>query len=595
MPTQVVKRGSQTGKLTVEQFDGNMEAIIENQTRSLDNESQLEALSTGYQGTIVVADTPTLAGIYKPVSATDATFTNAGNLTFNPETTDKGFDVRFNFDGTTWSKERIDLNITIESTAIDGNTNAISSDGVFDIKTGLETAIADEATRAENAESGLAQNITDLETAKLDKSSVNIGDFDLNSNDVAGQKTIEESYNGHIYEIGKNLLKTDDVNYNDKYVKYTDGTIGNSVGSWNTNFIKIKPSIKLWFSPNVRDLAFYSNSNEASYISGQALTIESITPPATANYIRFSHNVVFENYMFSQGDVQLAYEPYKRFLKYNNSDEVQELAKFENYETLYQNNQLNYGAKTALDYIYRLKNDGSFDLPIHRKLALIELFQDLEKVNLLEKLILFYPYFGNNTTAGYNILDNYYDGVFTSNLDTPIYVDQDGLKPSNGLIYIEELKLNNIPYRFDGKPKVGFGHLYDSIYNGTNNGFDWDVLANFHVFVRFSRSDTNKAMVAIGNNTEYTTQDIPKDSHYYLAQRDGNDIKVFTKDGISGSINNPTMDANNLKKQNSNHIIIPNVDTINTRKKASFIIKALSDIEERVFYNLLTTYHTKIK
>lgn len=61
--------------------------------------------ASGFQGTIVIADTPATDGIYRPTE--EGTYTNAGGLTYLPSTTDEGYQVEFVLNGGVWVKSRV--------------------------------------------------------------------------------------------------------------------------------------------------------------------------------------------------------------------------------------------------------------------------------------------------------------------------------------------------------------------------------------------------------------------------------------------------------------------------------------------------------
>lgn len=68
---------------------------------------QIAQISSGFQGAIEIADTPTADGIYIPTEA--GTYTNAGGLIYAPEGEDEGFKVNFIKTDTTWVKNRFQM------------------------------------------------------------------------------------------------------------------------------------------------------------------------------------------------------------------------------------------------------------------------------------------------------------------------------------------------------------------------------------------------------------------------------------------------------------------------------------------------------
>ena len=80
MATEVTKRSDITRELNVTEFDNNMQAIIENQTRSLENESAISAIS---QGTGETYTTRAVAMAVDPLPADNTPFVIFGEPGFN--------------------------------------------------------------------------------------------------------------------------------------------------------------------------------------------------------------------------------------------------------------------------------------------------------------------------------------------------------------------------------------------------------------------------------------------------------------------------------------------------------------------------------
>ena len=93
--------------------------------------------ASGFQGTIVIADTPTTDGIYRPTE--EGTYTNAGGLTYLPTTTDKGYQVEFVLNGGVWSKSRVDVSMNPIGVVEEGNEFAVSGGAVTEyVKTNAD-------------------------------------------------------------------------------------------------------------------------------------------------------------------------------------------------------------------------------------------------------------------------------------------------------------------------------------------------------------------------------------------------------------------------------------------------------------------------
>lgn len=110
-----------SGKTIVQRTDGTIEQIdplaytnvkLDKGTfegTASDLEDQISGAVSGFQGALLIADTPTADGSYTPIES--GTYPNAGNLEYLPDTTDKSFDVKFIKSGVTWTKSTIDLGV----------------------------------------------------------------------------------------------------------------------------------------------------------------------------------------------------------------------------------------------------------------------------------------------------------------------------------------------------------------------------------------------------------------------------------------------------------------------------------------------------
>lgn len=91
--------GAVDGKLDAGMYEGSAQDLSD----------AISGISSGYQGKLLIADTPATDGIYDPIE--NGTYPNAGNLVYDPAGMDKGFKVQFIKNNNTWTKNRIDLNI----------------------------------------------------------------------------------------------------------------------------------------------------------------------------------------------------------------------------------------------------------------------------------------------------------------------------------------------------------------------------------------------------------------------------------------------------------------------------------------------------
>lgn len=112
-----------------DQIQTNVDALQQSHT---DLETEVDGLVSGYKGKIVVADTPTLDGIYSPTQA--GTYTNAGGLTYNPTTTDANHLVQFILSAGVWTKNSVPLNILGLTQVVDptNTEDAVSGQAVVD-------------------------------------------------------------------------------------------------------------------------------------------------------------------------------------------------------------------------------------------------------------------------------------------------------------------------------------------------------------------------------------------------------------------------------------------------------------------------------
>lgn len=83
----------------------------------------------GFRGIIVISDIKTLDGIYNPTE--EGTYPNAGNLTYLPTTTDSRKKITFIKEGSTWTKDSVDLTIELQDTPTENSQAALSSGGAF--------------------------------------------------------------------------------------------------------------------------------------------------------------------------------------------------------------------------------------------------------------------------------------------------------------------------------------------------------------------------------------------------------------------------------------------------------------------------------
>ena len=121
-----------------------------------DLDTSISAIASGFQGTLLIADTPTLDGYYTPTQA--GTYPNAGGLVYSPSTTDLGFQVTFIKSGATWTKNRVDLNITLDPLPVLGSSNPVQSGGLFtefrNILTGVDSNFSSSSINWTGAGSG---------------------------------------------------------------------------------------------------------------------------------------------------------------------------------------------------------------------------------------------------------------------------------------------------------------------------------------------------------------------------------------------------------------------------------------------------------
>lgn len=88
----------------------------------------VNSIGTGFQGTIKITDTKTEDGVYTPEE--EGTYTNAGGLTYLPESTDKGYKVTFIKSGSEWFKDRQNVGLNLTSDINTVGNSAITAEAV---------------------------------------------------------------------------------------------------------------------------------------------------------------------------------------------------------------------------------------------------------------------------------------------------------------------------------------------------------------------------------------------------------------------------------------------------------------------------------
>lgn len=111
--------------------------------------------TSGFRGNIVIADSPTLDGTYRPTEA--GTYPNAGGLVFSPLTTDKGFMVDFIKSGVSWTKSRVDIGF--DTTDIDNKIKLLGIPGILMTKASALNTVKKRPTNT-----GLVDDIDALST-----------------------------------------------------------------------------------------------------------------------------------------------------------------------------------------------------------------------------------------------------------------------------------------------------------------------------------------------------------------------------------------------------------------------------------------------
>jgi hypothetical protein len=149
MATQVTKRASQTENIDLIDFDNNMQAIIENQTRSLDNEQSISAIS---QGTGEGYTTRAVAMAEDPLPANNTPFVIHGEPGFNGQ-------YFFNSVETAgYSVVEIFISKAESGDAMVGSAK-FSNDGqiVTKLKTEVSTANVDDADQTKFAQAAMVK------------------------------------------------------------------------------------------------------------------------------------------------------------------------------------------------------------------------------------------------------------------------------------------------------------------------------------------------------------------------------------------------------------------------------------------------------
>lgn len=114
-------------------------------------------------------------------------------------------------------------------------------------------------------------------------------------------------------KIGKNLFDKNRI-IRGELVNQTNGTINVNASHWRTDdFISIEPNETYTIQPHTPDstrIAFYSEKNLSSFITGSAQTA-TMTAPSNAKYLMFSASGPVEPFQLEKNSIATKYESYK--------------------------------------------------------------------------------------------------------------------------------------------------------------------------------------------------------------------------------------------------------------------------------------------
>lgn len=246
---------------------------------------------------------------------------------------------------------------------------------------------------------------------------------------------------------------------------------------------------------------------------------------------------------------------------------------------------------SAITYFEEMDRLGA-PLTIGKKIAIIDFVQGAIDADLSGKIIAFLPFLGNNDTFMINLFD-------PANLPT-IQVLQENRVDEGGLIGNScrislPYTLGGISYQPDGQPAVGAGILFNNktawpeppstpwIVDGGNSEFNID----------YWYSD-NKSYVYIGGSAVVDGMEIVNNGEYWHAQRNGNFLQVYGDKGLINFLEDPTLENKHLRPETNGWIRLYNQLPEDYRTRAVWLVKALSDTEERKFNSLLTTLKSKL-
>ncbi|WP_341221879.1 hypothetical protein, partial [Polaribacter atrinae] len=257
-------------------------AEINKKTKAIEeNHEKILSLQSGYKGIVLIADSKTEDGDYRP--GEDGVFPNCDNLVYDPLDTDKGFDVKFNLTNGVWTKYRVDLAIEKASDGEDLKDNTKFFNGKqIDIYT-----------------EGLVNSVK--EVIDVDISTIN--------------KELETKVDAL---VGKNKFNKATITPNARIFN-TGTTEPSEDGTFSvTGYMKVEGGQTYASTPPIRSFCFYDKYKNV-VVGGSNDPQSSITIPNSVAFIRgtvFTSEI--DTLQFEKGTSPTTYEEYKE--KINNSN-----------------------------------------------------------------------------------------------------------------------------------------------------------------------------------------------------------------------------------------------------------------------------------
>lgn len=251
--------------------------------------------------------------------------------------------------------------------------------------------------------------------------------------------------------------------------------------------------------------------------------------------------------------------------------------------------------RLVLKYLDRIPNSPNGDLWA-KKRALIEMFNRIEEAGFLNKILMFFPFMGDDSTVGYNLIDSDFDAIEVP-YNSARRVYEGGLMAGTCKLKIDGFTLHNISYLPNGAADCGAGLYFTENYHPDTIASDIESVDGFSVFIQFRQPSPLAGIpyILLGNNynDQNSLETISSEGGYYHAQRFNNSIGVFKNTGIVTSSSRTVMENKQITGVGTNgSIVLQNIYPGYTGgTRAWWITKSFTDEEERLFFNLIKNFN----